>query len=77
MSFEVRPCRLEELRRALVAIFHYFGREPDEETLDASRASCRSSACTRRAMTGQVVGGAGVVPVPADRARAAGCRRPA
>ena len=50
MTWDVRPTKdLEEFKRAVGAIGHYFGGWPaDDERRSGSRRTCRSSGCTPR-----------------------------
>ena len=77
MSFEVRPCAsVEELGRGLRAIFHFFGRVPDEETSERFSRVLPPERMHAAYDGEDVVGGAGAFPmrltVPGGRVPAAG-----
>ena len=78
MSFDVRPCGdLAEFDRALLSIGQYFGNEPDPEGVERFTRMLPIERMHAAWEDGEVVGGAGGVPVRAVGARRARCAAPA
>ena len=76
MTIEVRPCRPEEVARALRPIFHFFGSTPSEDALTMFDRLMPPGRLHAAFEDGDAVGGAGVFPleltIPGGRVQAAG-----
>lgn len=62
MSIEIRVCGKEDLPAALAPIFHYFGRTPDEKTMERFGPILPPDRVHAAFEDGEVVGSGGVFP---------------